>query len=68
MTFKFKVWVVDRSYDGYYVTRWDRAKAVEVFADNRDEALKKAFAVMGEAPRDRYWVADVDKKIEEVRD
>lgn len=64
--FAFKMRVVDRDNDPYYVTRWDRAVPVEVVAATKQEAINKVDAMLGPAPRGRYWVYKVDSVRDEL--
>lgn len=57
MSARFKYDVVDRANDPYYYTNWDNKTPVEVIAENRDEALKQVWALMGKAPAHRHWIA-----------
>lgn len=51
--FAFDVIASDR--EGYYYDRWDRSTRYEVIGATRDDALKALWAVLGDAPRTRFW-------------
>lgn len=59
--FEFTMRYVDRSTDGYYVTRWDKAVTTTVIAPTRPEAFAALWAMLGSAPRGRTWTAVVDR-------
>lgn len=61
--FNYRRTYADR--EGYYHTRWDRAKPVSVIAATEKEAEQKVWALSGEAPRGRYWTIILDK-VEEL--
>jgi len=52
--FEFNMRVVESDPSGYYITRWDRAVSLSINADNKDEAIKKARAALGQAERWPY--------------
>ena len=52
----FKLRYVSRPDDAYYITRWDRAKEIEVVARSKPEALNKAEAALGDPGRGDHWV------------
>jgi hypothetical protein len=57
--FEFDMIYVHRPDDPYYVTNWDRAVAVTVMAVSRKEAFTTLWAMLGDAPRHRYWTAQI---------
>ena len=60
MTFEFDLRIAAADREGYYITRWDLAQKITVRAETKDEAFKKAWVVMGEAPPGRYWTGKCD--------
>lgn len=69
MAFEFKMRATDKDKSGYYYTRWDRAIPLTVIADNRSEAFKKCWALLGDSRRGSgwTWTAHIDS-IKEVKD
>lgn len=58
--FEFTMRAVHRDRDPYYYTNWDNAQRMTVRGDTKQEAINKADAMLGPAPRGRYWVFQVD--------
>jgi len=58
--FKFKMRVVEKDPEGYYYVRWDRATPVKVIAENKKDAYKQCWALMGDSPRGWVWTAHID--------
>ena len=52
--FEFNMRAVESDPSGYYHTRWDRAVRISINADNKDEAIKKARAALGDSSRWPY--------------
>lgn len=46
--------------DPYYYQDWYGAKKIEVVAATKNEAVQKARAALGDAPRGRHWAFIVD--------
>ena len=44
--------------EGYYITRWDRAKKITVRAENVRAAAKKAAVVLGDPKSTGAWASD----------
>ena len=58
--FKFKMRVVEEDPEGYYYVRWDRATPISVIAENKKDAYKQCWEVMGDSPRGWTWTAHID--------
>lgn len=54
MSYRFKGRAALADDTGYYYTRWDRATDVEVVAETKQEANKKAFALLGPSNRNGW--------------
>lgn len=65
--FRFKGRYVSHDPEGYFHTRWDRANPVSVLAHSKDEAGKKLWAMLGEAPQHRTWTVMWDSIDEELQ-
>ena len=52
---RFECRVIDCDREGYYYPRWDRATPVTVDAADRQDAIDKAGALMGDCRRGWYW-------------
>ena len=51
---EFNMRAVESDPSGYYITRWDRAVPLAIKADNKDEAIKKSMAALGNPERWPY--------------
>ena len=65
--FEFDMRVASADKEGYYYTRWDQAYPITLTAENKQEAVNKAVAAMGEPRSGRYWTVVTDK-IREVKE
>jgi len=64
--YAFELKATDRDDDPYYYTNWDNSKTYTVVAETREEAFKKLWALLGDAPRHRHWIAKV-MSVKDVR-
>ena len=63
--FTFDVIASDK--EGYYYDRWDRKTRHEVIGATKADALKALWALLGAAPRGRFWKARQVGKATDIR-
>lgn len=66
MSFEFDLRLTEADPSGYYYPRWDQAQKITVTANTLDEAMKKAYVVMGKTPRQGWDWEGVCDRIREV--
>lgn len=55
--FEFDLRLAAADPEGYYYTRWDRAKSITVRAENVKVAASKAAKVLGDAKQTGTWAS-----------
>lgn len=58
--FEFDLRLAEADSEGYYITRWDRARKISAYGKTEKEAAAKAAKVLGAPRPGRCWVFRCD--------